>query len=276
MKAFLSSLFLPLAFILISMNAFTQTRPLPASKNKMVIIAHRGDHTNAPENSLAACQNAIDAGADFVEIDLRTTKDSALVIMHDATVDRMTGNKGLVKDFTLAQLQTIQLTQPQHAEWGTQPIPTFKQVLALCKGKINIYLDYKEAAVVTAYQEICNAGMEKNIVVYINQPAQFSSWRNIAPQMPLMISLPKAVKTKEEMFQLLDSLQIDVLDGDADDYTPATVMAAKEKHIPIWADIQSANENEESWNKALALGFPGLQTDHPKALINFLIKKGLR
>jgi glycerophosphoryl diester phosphodiesterase len=65
------------------------------------------------------------------------------------------------------------------------------------------------------------------------------------------------------------------LDGNFDEYNDATVNAAKQKRIPIWADIQNA-DSEVFWNKALELGLDGLQTDHPKALIDFLIKKHKR
>lgn len=80
---------------------FAQKDSLPKGKNRFIVIAHRGDHTNAPENTLAAYLHAIDDGADFVEIDLRTTKDSQLVIMHNATIDHMTGHEGAVNSFYL-------------------------------------------------------------------------------------------------------------------------------------------------------------------------------
>lgn len=146
----------------------------------------------------------------------------------------------------------------------------------MCKGKINIYLDFKDTSVAAAYKEIIDAGMENNIVVYINEPHQFEEWGIIAPNMPLMISLPKALTTRPEMLQLLDAFNIDVLDGDYTGYNTETVLAAKEKKIPIWADVHSADEGTVQWNAALALGLSGLQTDHPKVLINFLIRKGIR
>jgi glycerophosphoryl diester phosphodiesterase len=267
--------FLPF-FLVSAISGLTQPVSLPKCSHQFVVIAHRGDHTQAPENTLTAFQNAIDAGADFVEIDLRTTKDSQLVIMHDATIDRMTEYNGRVKDFMLDSLRRIKVMEPLHPEWGLHVIPTFKEVLKLCKGKINIYLDFKDATVTTAYREILNAEMEKNIVVYINVPHQFTEWRKIAPQMPLMISLPKVITAKEEMFELLDSVKIDVLDGSYDDYTAETLLAAKEKHIPIWADIQSEDEGPDRWNRALRYKFEGLQTDHPGALIKYLKKKRVR
>lgn len=263
-------------FIGFFFNSNAQTTSLPHKKNHFVVIAHRGDHTNAPENTLEAYQNAIITGADFVEIDLRTTKDSQLIIMHNENMEHMTGRNVLVKDILFDSLRTIKIREKLHLEWGQHTIPTFKEVLKLCKGKINIYLDFKEANVAETLKEILEEGMENNVVVYINAPEQLEEWQTIAPAMPIMISLPGEVKTKKEMFQLLDALHIDILDGDYKEYTAETVAAAKEKEVPIWADIQSKNEGAEDWNIAIAMGLSGLQTDHPKALVEFLIKKGIR
>jgi glycerophosphoryl diester phosphodiesterase len=118
--------------------------------------------------------------------------------------------------------------------------------------------------------------MEKNIVVYINSPSQFTQWRAIAPQIPLMISLPQKATTKEEINQLIESYKIDLLDGNFEEYNDETVKGANEKGVPIWADIQSANENSELWDKAISIGLKGLQTDHPKALIDYLKLKKIR
>ncbi len=276
MQTNLSFLFTTTVISLLSVAAVAQPATLPVTKHKTIVIAHRGDHTHAPENTLAAYQNTIEDGADFIEIDLRTTKDNHLVIMHNASIEHMTGQAGEISSYAFDSLRKIKVRDLSHPEWGLHTIPTFKEVLQSCKGKINIYLDFKEASVAQTYKEIMDAGMENHVVVYINEPHQFGEWGTIAPNMPLMISLPKAVKTKAEMNEVLHTFDIDILDGDYTEYNTETVKAATEKHIPIWADVQSKEEGPDQWNAALKLGLAGLQSDHPKALIDFLIKKGIR
>ena len=257
-------------------NAQTTKLPLVRHHHKFIVIAHRGDHTNAPENTIAAYKNAIKIGADFIEVDLRTTKDSQLVVMHDATINRMTGINGSIQNMTFDSLRNLEVRESKHPEWGNHVIPTFQEVLKLSKRRINIYLDFKNASAQAAYNEIVAAGMENNVIVYINNPNQFTDWRNVAPNIPLMISLPGKVKTKEALFQVLEKYQTDLLDGNYNEYNVETVAAAKEKNIPIWADIQSIDENAILWDKAINLSLQGLQTDHPKALIDYLKKKGIR
>lgn len=111
------------------------------SKNKEVlVVAHRGDWRNAPENSLQAIQNCIDMGVDMVEIDIRETKDGELVLMHDETIDRTTKGKGLVKEWTLDSLRTLWLLDGLGHETPHR-IPTLEEALEMSKDKILINLD---------------------------------------------------------------------------------------------------------------------------------------
>jgi glycerophosphoryl diester phosphodiesterase len=249
---------------------------IPKSKNAFVVISHRGNHVAAQENTLAAFQNAINVGADYVEIDLRTSKDSQLVIMHDATVNRMTNGIGKVSDLTWAELKQLKVIEKNHPEWPEQSIPLFSEVLKLCKGKINIYLDFKNADVNASYQALKKAGMQHSVIVYINAAHQLVEWKKIAPQIPLMVSLPDSVQSAAQLNSFLDQYKIHLLDGSYKEYTVEMVNAAKAKNIPVWPDIQSATEGPEQWEKAINLGFTGLQTDHPEAMVNYLKNKKRR
>ena len=105
-----------------------------SNDNKIMVIAHRGDWRNAPENSIQAIQNCIDLGVDMVEIDVRKTKDNQLVLMHDETLDRTTTGKGYVSDWTLDSLQTLFLKNEQGIATA-QKIPALKEALLTSKNK---------------------------------------------------------------------------------------------------------------------------------------------
>lgn len=99
--------------------------------------AHRGLHSEGiPENSLAAFEAAKQAGYG-VELDVHMTKDGGLVVIHDSTLERVTGKAGTVEDMTLEQLRQYHLG-------GTQePIPEFSQVLKLFDGKVPMIVELK-------------------------------------------------------------------------------------------------------------------------------------
>jgi glycerophosphoryl diester phosphodiesterase len=267
--------FISIISFVLAIGGFTPN-PAPKSKHKFIVAAHRGDHVIYPENTLAAYQEAIKNEADYVEIDLRTTKDGELVSMHDGSVNRMTDGKGYVKDLTLDELEKLQVKSRDTTDKTVYRIPTFKQILAGCKNHISIYLDFKAADPEQAYQMIKQYGMEKHVLVYINGPAQFTGWRKAAPQMPLMLSLPDSVKTVAGMDSFINQYHPDVLDGSYSQYTNDMVTLAAKYNIPVWPDIQSAGEGPADWNKALDKGLRGLQTDHPALLVKFLKDKGLR
>ncbi len=112
--------------------------------NKTIVIAHRADWRNAPENSIKAIQNCIEMGVDVVELDIRMTKDSALIILHDKTVDRTTNGKGVLETYTLDSLKILNLKSGNGFVTHHQ-IPTLKEALLVCKDKILIDFDVKDA-----------------------------------------------------------------------------------------------------------------------------------
>ena len=265
---FLISLSLLCSFGLYAQNV--AIRILPKSKNKMIVIAHRGDHTIAPENSLMAIQNAINDGADYVELDIRTTNDGKLVLMHDGTVDRMTNGKGNINELSFDTIRALKLFNKRITNSDTLQVPTFEEALQLCKNKINIYLDFKAAHVPQVYEAIIKANMQNQMVVYINAPNQYTDWRKYVPTMPLILSLNKKVKDSTEMIQYLNKINIDILDGNWNEYTQETVNAATKMGVPVWADMQATKEDYVYWLKGIELGLLGIQTDHPKELVQFI------
>jgi glycerophosphoryl diester phosphodiesterase len=269
-------LFLITTLLFLSGNDNWQPNPAPVSKHKFIVAAHRGDHVIFPENTLAAYREAINNEADYVEIDLRTTQDGELVSMHDGSVNRMTNGQGLIKDLTLATLQVLKVKSKDTTDRETYRIPTFKEILQLCKNKINIYLDFKAADPAQAYAMIKQYGMEKQVLVYINSAEQFTGWRKAAPAMPLMLSLPDSVKTVSSMQTFINKYHVDILDGSYKQYNAEMVKFAESMHVPVWPDIQSAGEGAADWDQALAKGLSGLQTDHPAVLVKYLKEKGLR
>src|SRR2546425_4771732 len=102
----------------------------------VVVIAHRGANKFAPENTLAAFRKAVDLGCDYVELDVRRTRDGALVLMHDSTVDSKTDGKGKVADLTLAEIKALDAGIKHGEEWKGEGKPTFDAALAACKSTI--------------------------------------------------------------------------------------------------------------------------------------------
>lgn len=243
--------------------------PLPKCKNGFIVIAHRGSHLIKPENSIAAIEEAIELGADYVEIDLRTSRDGHLVLLHNETVDHTTNGKGRVQDLDLEELKMLTVNAKDGKLYR---LTTFMDALKICRDRINIYLDFKEANVLQAYEEIKAAGMENQVLVYINKAEQYTSWRKVAPAMPLMSGLPQ-LKTNEELRSFLEKMPLE-----ATDHIPAemSLKMIRENGLAVFLDVQIADEDPIKWKAAMDRGIQGVQTDHPEALIQYLKANRLR
>lgn len=258
------------AFLL---QAQTVQAPLPVSKNKFVVIAHRGDHTKVPENTIEAFRNAIKSGADYAEVDLRTTKDGHLVVHHDATVDRMTNGRGNLKDLTLEEVKRLVVSDRSKKGRKIYRIPEFKEVLEACSGKINIYLDFKEANVAETWKQVTAAGMEKQVIVYVSSIPLYKAWRKEAPSVPIITSAIDEVKNKDALAFFLSQGAIEVLDNVRE---KEMVETANEYKVAVWLDVESDKDGDAIWKQAMELGIQGIQTDHPGALVAYLKKNKIR
>ncbi len=100
----------------------------PGSQRLPLIIAHRGDLSRAPENTLPAFQRAWEAGADGVELDVRLTKDGQLVVFHDRNLDRTSNGTGPVNHCALAEIQSLDVGSWFAPEFRGETAPTLDEV----------------------------------------------------------------------------------------------------------------------------------------------------
>lgn len=248
---------------------------LPKVQHRFVVIAHRGDHEQAHENTLTAFRHAIQAGADYVEIDVRKTADGQYVLMHDRTVDRMTTGHGPVNELTLEQIRGLKVRDLRRPQIPAETVPTFSEALAACKGRINIYLDFKAGDRATIAKMIRDAGMGRQVLVYDDVSAA-EEWHRVGPELPLIVSAPDGIKSTKDLVEFGTREKVQVLDGDWAAYSREQVKAALAAGLVVWPDIQDGEENAKYFEKVLERGFTGVQSDHPEELIKWLEERKLR
>ena len=110
-------------------------------------VAHRGLHNEKfPENSLGAFQNAVDNGFP-IETDIHLSIDGELVVFHDDSLKRMTGDERTVEDVMLAELMSFKLQNSQYY------IPSFDELLQLVGGKVPLLIEIKNSGRVGALEQ---------------------------------------------------------------------------------------------------------------------------
>jgi glycerophosphoryl diester phosphodiesterase len=266
MKLFLA---LSLVGIALCVAGQSQNAPLPSLKHMIAVIGHRGGKALAPENTLAAFRNAIRLGADYVEIDVRATRDGHLVIMHDGTVDRTTNGSGAVKELDFAIIRSLDAGSKFDAKYAGEKVPTLEEVLALCRGKINIYLDHKEAPIDQVLAAVRKAKMEKHVIVY-NGVEALQAWKRAAPYLPVMPSLPREYRHPGGIAAFRQQLPAEILDGNLREWTAELVQEAHAEGMKVYVDNLGENDNPDGFRRALVMGVDGIQTDHLDQLLQVL------
>ncbi|HZY10610.1 MAG TPA: glycerophosphodiester phosphodiesterase family protein [Bacteroidota bacterium] len=108
-----------------------------------IIVAHRGSSRHAPENTLAAFRQAMDDGADAIELDVHLSKDGQVIVIHDDRLERTTNGHGRVGDYTLDELRQFSSGEWFHKKFFSEKIPTLTEVFELVTGQIGINIEIK-------------------------------------------------------------------------------------------------------------------------------------
>jgi glycerophosphoryl diester phosphodiesterase len=252
---------------------------LPSSVNRadeppakrIVVIAHRGEHHDHPENTLPAIAAAVALGCDYVELDVRETRDGALVLMHDGDVDRTTDGRGDVADLSLAEVKALEVTAPRDKFPEPVRVPTLGEALDVYADKIQLYLDHKQANEALVVDVLRQHDMIARTAVY-GSPDDLAKIRSHDANIRLMPSHPEG---EAEMRRLHDRLSVGVFDGGVRDWTAAEVTLAHSLGAEVWVDCLGDQDNPRGWRHAAAIGVDGIQSDRPAELIKLLEELGL-
>ena len=164
------------------------------------LIAHRGASVERPECTLSSIRRAIEVGATAVEVDVRTSRDGRLFILHDSTLDRTTDGEGPANKLTLAELQKLDAGSWFSPKFKGERIPSLIEAAQACRGKIDLLLDLKEQG--DEYDRkvvdiIKKHGDPKRTIVGVRSVAQAKRFRELLPEAKQLALIP-SVETIEE------------------------------------------------------------------------------
>jgi glycerophosphoryl diester phosphodiesterase len=126
---------------------------------------HRGSKVRAPENTLSALRQAIDEGADYAEIDVQTTADGVVVLLHDADLMRVAALNRRLRDMNYNELKDIDIGSWFAPEFGNERIPTLQEAMDLARGRIKLNIELKYTwPDPTLTQKVANIIRQKNFV----------------------------------------------------------------------------------------------------------------
>lgn|SRR5690606_30752969 len=137
-----------------------------------IVSGHRGTvEQGLPENSIAGMEGVLRHTPAFFEIDPRLTKDSVIVLMHDATLDRTTNGSGKLADYTWAEVQQLRL-KDRDGNVTPYGIPTLDEVIEWARGKTVLNLDQKDVPVELSADIIRKHDAYSFVMVTVHSPEQ--------------------------------------------------------------------------------------------------------
>ena len=242
----------------------------------VVVIAHRGFSSAAPENTLAAFSKAIETGCDMIELDVQLSRDGEVVVIHDETLDRTTNGKGKVNQHTLQDLRKFDAGFWFSPQFTGEKIPPLKEVLALTSSKIPLTIELKKGdlgqytifdLVDRTFAEVEKAGCLGQVV--------FSSFDRTALERILEKNsrIPVAYiynKPWNSPLELVGKYPVPILSCRQTVLTKDNLMKAHQAgfKVNVWTV-----DTEPEMDHFLDLGVDGIITNHPDRAIKVLKRR---
>lgn len=269
-------------------------RLLAGDTSAVFVVAHRGDWRHAPENSVAAIEHSIDVGVDVVELDLQLTRDSVLIVMHDAALDRTTTGKGKVADWTLDSIRTLRLKngcgiRTKHS------IPTLEEALLAAKGRVLVNLDKADRYFDLVVPVLERTGTTRQIVMKGSKPADevlalYGKYLDEVIYMPVVnLDRENAAELMREYVADLKPAACELLYARAEDTAMPLRMRDTLRgraliwYNTLWDTLCGGHDDDLSLEDPDAafgylvdtLGARIIQTDRAEHLLDYLRRRGL-
>jgi glycerophosphoryl diester phosphodiesterase len=227
------------------------------------ISAHRGNASSAPENTLAAFKNALKAGAHFIEVDVRTTKDGILMIMHDANLERTTNGKGAFKLYDAKYLKTLSAGKGYSDSFENEKIPTLEESCQLIyewnlthKAKTFFYIDAKDVEPKPLLSILKKYNLEANSVFYGTD----DFLHRLKMEFEGAKLLP-ALKNPNEIIEKFNKLKPFAFDASWLSLTKEMVDEIHRLGVKVFTDLLGPLDTEINYMKARDMGLDLIQTD---------------
>ncbi len=244
---------------------------LDAACPYLLSVAHRGASRFAPENTLAAIDLALELGVHAVELDLRTSSDGVLVLMHDGDVDRTTDGTGEVDELSWAELS--ELSVPSEFDGvPDQVVPSFQQALEHIDGRLVVDVDVKDAEAEAMAQVIAAAGVQDQVFLLTKSVDKGEAYRAADPSIAIMPNLGGPEELED--YQHLDPelAELDFLDVDEGAGVLGEQGVRAFTHMLGVEVVAVATETVEgSWQGLVDDGAQVIQTDYPELLVPFVL-----
>ncbi len=193
------------------------------------IVCHKGANEYAPENTYAAAQLCVDWGVDYVEIDVRTSKDGVFYLLHDATLERTTTGQGYLHQFTADALDQLDAGSWFHPRYHTERIPRLEPFLRWLKGKAKVYFDVKAADPQQLIELVYATGFERECFFWSGSNVWAQQLRALDPTLALKLN----VATVADVARVHAEFKADIVEVGLPQMSHDLLAACRERGIKV-------------------------------------------
>jgi len=249
-------------------------------RTKPIVIAHRGNSSQAPANTLVAFRQAIELGVDMIEIDVNPTKDRVPILIHDSRVDHTTNGEGLVAFMTLTEIKQLDAGSWKDKKYAGERIPTFAEALEFVRGKVHLSVDLKDEDIIPEMvKAIKNADMKDDVVIcgcYVSTAQKVRQHDN---QLRIVLNvdsdLEKLAKREDKSDFIREYIrqacyaQLSALNVNYRYVTEELVRRAHLRTLPVWTwTVDDARD----MRSLIKMGVDAIYTNYPERLLKVLRK----
>jgi glycerophosphoryl diester phosphodiesterase len=221
------------------------------------LVAHRCGGGEAPENTLAAARRCHEQGVEYIEVDVRTSRDKTLMVIHDASVTRTTNGKGRVRDHDAAELGALDAGSWHGEEFAGEPVPTLEDLLRWAKGKIRVYIDVKDADPQSLVDVLRRTGMVDQCFVGFKRRSQVEQFTRLAPG----VALKQSIESLHDLRHADEVLGAKVVEIKPKHLSPELVRACRERGVRVMIPV--FDRDDELYVDAMRWGPDLINLDHP-------------
>jgi glycerophosphoryl diester phosphodiesterase len=203
------------------------------------IVCHRGANELAPENTYASSQICLDWGVDYVEIDVSTSADGVLYVIHGPELDRTTNGTGRIDDHTSEELNRLDAGSWFDPKFSEERLPRVDDFLTWIKGKAKVYFDVKAATHQAIVQMVERHGFEQDCFFWSGDNDWAIGLKAHAPHLPLKVN----VNSLETFIQRHDHFGMDIIEIALGNVTETILDEARSRGVRTMIYHQENDEN---------------------------------
>lgn len=227
------------------------------------VVAHRAAASQALENTKPALERCIADNLDWAEVEVRLTQDGQHILSHDASVTDAAGTTWKIADHPWADLSALDVGTRFAKHFAGVHLLPLKDCLALCKGKLNLYLDCKAVNAEQLAREILDAGMEQQVVVY----ADLKELRRVTAAANGKVATMTKWHPRSGGADWAVKNGLAAVEVDAPELTAEAAKSFHRAGIKVQARVLGDWDRVKMWDRVIAAGADWLQTDLPEELL---------